>query len=151
MAEFEIRDVPRQDTAVVHVSTEIANIGSSMGEAFHKAMAAVGKAGVAPAGPPMCKYLAYSGDRVEYEAGVPVAAPFAGDDDVRAGEVGGCQAAVAMHVGPYDKLGETYGKLQAWIESQGKKPSAVMWESYLSDPQTTDPSEIRTEIFWPFE
>ena len=52
-----------------------------------------------------------SATSIDFEAGV------AGRDAVRrrrrgqAGEIGGCEAAVAMHIGPYDTLGETYAEL----------------------------------------
>jgi effector-binding domain-containing protein len=151
MSGFEFRTVPLQHTAVVKVTTTTDKIGESMGEAIGKAFAAVGRAGAAPIGPVMTKYTAYSEESVSYETGVPVAAPFAGDGEVGAGEIGGCEAAVGMHVGPYDTIGQTYGQLQAWIESQGRTPSVVMWESYLDDPQTTDASKLRTEVFWPLE
>ena len=151
MSEFEFRDIPRQHTAVVHVTTPVVAIGAAMGEALPKAFAALGKAGAAPAGPAICKYTEYSEESVTFEAGVPVAAPFAEDDDVVAGEIGGCEAAVTMHVGPYEAIVETYAKLQAWMEGRGRKPSVVMWEAYLDDPQTTDPSQLRTEVFWPAE
>ena len=107
MSEFEFRTVPLQHTAVVQVTTTPDRIGETMGEAIGKAFAAVGKAGVAPVGPIITKYTAYSEESVSYEIGVPVAAPFAGDGDVVAGQIGGCEAAVGMHVGPYDTLGET--------------------------------------------
>lgn len=151
MSEFELRSIPRQSTAVVVVTTTTDRIGETMGEAFGKVFAALGKAGVAPAGPPICKYTAFDADSVTYEAGVPVAAAFAEDGEVVASEVGGCTAAVGMHVGPYDRLVETYGQLQAWLEGQGRKPSAIMWESYLDDPDTTPAEQLRTEIYWPAE
>jgi effector-binding domain-containing protein len=152
MPEFEIRSVPRHDTAVVRVSTPTDQISQAVGPAMGAAFAAVGKAGAIPVGPPLCKYLTYSETSVEFETGVPVAAPFPGDGDVRAGEVGGCEAAVGVHVGPYDTIGQTYQKLQAWIEGQGRKPATVMWESYLTDPQQEpDSSKWRTEICWPVE
>jgi effector-binding domain-containing protein len=151
MSEFEFRTVPLQHTAVVVVTTSTDRIGERMGEAFGKVFAALGKADIAPAGPAVCKYTAFSGDSVTYEAGVPVAAPFSGDGEVVAGEVGGCSAAFGMHVGPYDKLVETYGRMQAWLEGQGRKPGSVMWESYLDDPDTTPAAELRTEICWPAE
>ena len=151
MSEFEFRSVPSQPTAVVVVTTSTARIGEAMGEAFGAVFAAVGKAGVAPVGPAMCKYTAFSADSVTFEAGVPVAIPFAGDGAVVGSEVGGGTAAVGIHVGPYDKLSETYGRMQAWLEAQGKTPSSVMWESYLNDSDSTPPEELRTEIYWPAE
>jgi effector-binding domain-containing protein len=151
MSGIEFRSTPLQHTAVVTVTTPVDRIGETMGEAFGKVFAALGEAGVTPAGPPMCKYLAFESERVTYEAGVPVAVPFAGEGEVVAGEIGGCIAAVGMHVGPYDTLVQTYGQLQSWLESQGRKPSTVMWESYLDDPDETEPAKLRTEIFWPAE
>lgn len=151
MSGFELRSVPLQHTAVVAVSTSTDKIGETMGQAFGQVFAAIGKAGVAPAGPAMCKYTSFTGESVSYEAGVPVAAPFAGEGEVVGSQIGGVEAAVGMHVGPYDKLVDTYGQMQAWLESQGKKPSAVMWESYLDDPDSTPPAELRTEIYWPAE
>lgn len=151
MSGFEFRSTPLQHTAVVTVTTPLHRIGETMGEAFGTVFAALAKAGVKPAGPPMCKYLASSEDSVTYEAGVPVAEPFASEGKVTASQIGGRTAAVGLHVGPYDTLVETYSKLQSWLERQGRKPSTVMWESYLDDPDETEPSQLRTEIFWPAE
>ena len=150
MAQFEIRTIPLQHTAVVHVRTTPKDISQAMGEAFPKAFAAVANAGVQPAGPPFTKYTFYSESSVECETGVPVAGPFAGIDDVVPGELGGCKAAVTMHVGPYDTIGATYGALQGWMADQGHKPSAIMWEHYLSDPAAEpDSSKWQTEVIWP--
>ena len=79
-----------------------------------------------------------------------VTAPFTGDGEVAAGELGGGEAAVGMHVGPYDTLHETYSAMQAWIVSQGRRPSSSMWEVYLTDPeQEPDPAKWQTEVYWP--
>jgi effector-binding domain-containing protein len=149
MSDIEMRETPVQHTAVVRVTTTTDRISHAMGGAFEKVFAALGKAGVAPSGPAITKYTHYSEQEVTFEAGVPVAAPFPGDGDVVAGEIGGCTAAVTTHVGPYSGLAETYGKLQAWMEAAGHKPSMMMWEAYQNDPDTTEPQQLRTEIFWP--
>ena len=151
MSQFEIRVMPRQQTAVVVVTTPTGSISGAMGQAFGTVFAALGRLGIAPAGPALCKYTAYSEESVTFEAGVPLAEPFAGDGDVVGSEVGGVEAAVAVHVGPYDTLTRTYGALQSWIESQGRKPGVVMWELYLNDPDTTPPDQLQTEIYWPVE
>lgn len=151
MSQFEIRVVPRQQTAVVVVTTPTGRISEAMGQAFGAVFAALGRLDVAPAGPALCKYTAYSEESVTFEAGVSVAEPFAGDGDVVGSEIGGVEAAVAVHVGPYDTLSHTYGALQSWIESQGRQPGVVMWELYLNDPDTTPPDQLQTEIYWPVE
>ena len=62
----------------------------------------------------------------------------------------GGSAAVAVHVGPYERLVDTYEALQAWVLEQGFELAWPMWEYYLSDPQSEpDPATWRTRIVWP--
>jgi AraC family transcriptional regulator len=150
MLELQFRQVPRQDTAVIHLSCRPDAISETMGPAFGKLFGSVGRSGGVPAGPVFARYFSFSDDVVDFECGVAVVAPYTGDGEVQAAEIGGCEAAVGMHIGPYDRLHETYSEMQAWIQAQGRTPSAVMWEVYLSDPdQVPDPAEWRTEVYWP--
>ena len=151
MSGIELRDTPLQHTAVVRVTTSTATIGDAMGRAFETVYATLARLGVPPAGPALSKYTRFSAESVSFEAGVPVTAPFRGEGDVMPGEVGGCRAAVMTHHGPYDTIGETYSRLQEWIERQGLTPSGVMWEAYLDDPTSVEPAELRTEVCWPVE
>jgi effector-binding domain-containing protein len=152
MPQFEFREVPHQDTAVVHAKVPRDGIAEAMARALPAAFAAVGRAGGQPVGAPFAKYLAFGDDGVEFEAGIPVATPFARDGDVQPGEIGGGTAAFAVHAGSYETLGETYATLRTWIEGQGRTPSTTMWESYVTDPgDMADPSALRTEIYWPVE
>jgi effector-binding domain-containing protein len=152
MPGFVIREVPRQHTAVVHVHCRPEAISATMGDSFGRVFAAIGKAGVPPAGPVFARYFDFGDDDVDFECGAAVEAPFPGDGEVQAGELGGGEAAVGMHTGPYDSLHETYRAMQAWIADQGRSPSKVMWEVYLSDPEhEPDPSKWQTEVYWPVE
>jgi effector-binding domain-containing protein len=55
-----------------------------------------------------------------------------------------------MHVGPYDTIQQTYGELQRYVADAGLTPGDVMWECYLSDPQSQpDPATWRTTICCP--
>jgi AraC family transcriptional regulator len=146
---YEIRSIPRQDTAVVAVTSPLDGISESMGKAFEKTFHALGATGVAPAGPPFARYFNME-DPFEYEAGVVVATPFAGSDEVKPGELGGVEAAVGMHVGPYDTLERTYDAMMEWITGQGRSVAGPMWEVYLTDPSSEpDPQAWRTEVFIP--
>lgn len=61
--------------------------------------------GIAPAGPPFFRYLVIDMEReLEVEAGVPVAAPVAGEGEVVAGVLPAGRYAVATHVGHPDEL-----------------------------------------------
>lgn len=150
MSDFEIRSVPRQDTAVIHLRSDPQAISTAMGEGFGRVFAAIGRAGATPAGPVFSRYFEFGEDAVDFECGVAVVAPFSDDGDVTAGELGGGEAAVGMHIGPYDTLHETYAALQAWIAAQGRAPAADMWEVYLTDPeQESDPAKWLTEVYMP--
>jgi effector-binding domain-containing protein len=152
MSDYQIREVPRQETAVLSLHCNVNDISSVMGEAFAKVFEAVTRSGSVPAGPVFSRYFAFSEETVDFEAGIAVTEPFTGDGDVKASTIGDCEAAVTMHTGPYDSLSKTYEALQAWIGAQGRKPGATMWEVYLTDPeQEPDPSKWQTEVYWPVE
>jgi effector-binding domain-containing protein len=149
MSRFEIRPIPRQATAVVAVRSSLADISDSMGEALQKAFRALAESGVEPAGPPFARYFSME-EPIEYEAGVPVAAPFPGGSEVKSGDIGGIEAAVGMHVGPYDTLAQTYAAMTEWVTTQGRTVAGPMWETYLTDPTIEpDPQRWQTEIFMP--
>ena len=60
------------------------------------------------------------------------------------------RAVVVVHVGPYDTLEATYGRLLEWVAAQGMELATGMWEEYLSDPeQEPDPATWRTRIVAP--
>ena len=149
MAGFIIRSIPRRDTAVVAVRSSRNDISDAMGEAFGKTFHALAEARVEPAGPPFARYFNMD-EPFEFEAGVTVAAPFAGTAEVKPGQIGGLKAAVGMHIGPYETLAQTYAAMTAWIEGLGRSVTGPMWEIYLTDPTAEpDPQRWKTEIFIP--
>jgi DNA-binding transcriptional MerR regulator len=54
--------------------------------------------------------------------------------------------AVATHVGPYEHLALTYHALFAWVHERGLRPRGQVYETYLSDPTTTDPGQLVTRV-----
>ena len=76
MPGFEIRSVPRQDTAVIHLRCRPDAISATMGEAFGKVFAAIGQAGAIPAGPVFSRYFEFGAEAVDFECGAAVTAPF---------------------------------------------------------------------------
>lgn len=60
------------------------------------------------------------------------------------------EVAFAIHIGPYEKTGETYTKILEWMESKGYEQAGPVLEKYLNMPtQDTDPETLRTEIWIP--
>lgn len=150
MTEFRIRDVTEQPTAVVKGHVPMAELRGFFDRAYRQVFTAVGQQGVQPAGPPFGYYPAKPGEMVEVEAGCPVATGIEAAGEVVPSRLPGGRVVHGVHVGPYEKLAETYGELMAWVAQEGLTLAEGMWESYLSDPMhEPDPATWRTEIFWP--
>jgi effector-binding domain-containing protein len=114
--------------------------------------------GTEPAGPPFIKYNVIDMAReLQVEAGVPVAAPVAGDGQVRAGTLPGGRYAAVTHVGPYDQLVPAVRRLLDWAQGQGltwdkqDSPEGQRWgcrlEIYPVNPaEQPDPAKWETEL-----
>lgn len=63
---------------------------------------------------------------------------------------GGCYA-VTTHIGPYEKLNETYQKLFGqWLsQSDYESVDKPCFEVYLNDPESTEPEDLITDIYLP--
>jgi AraC family transcriptional regulator len=56
----------------------------------------------------------------------------------------------ATHLGPYDKLAETWEELEAWVLANGHTPTkGTSHEVYRNTPMTARPEELRTELYLP--
>ncbi len=54
-----------------------------------------------------------------------------------------------LHVGPYDRLGETYARLAARAQEAGLRPQGPGHEVYLSDPRRTEAAKLKTIVRMP--
>lgn len=149
--EITVKEVPEQPVLMVRKQATMEGIGDAMGQAFGEIMGYMGKAGVAPTGPPLCLYSedfdpATGG---EMQICMPVAPGAAGEGAVEATVLPGGRMASTMHRGPYDTLGQAYTAVIAWVEEQGHRPAGPMRDVYLTDPDHTAPDEYLTEVLWP--
>ena len=128
-------------------------IGEFLGDGF----AGLGMAGVMLAGPPLTVYHdpEFSPESIDVEMVCPVPPGVKGPLPTPAGRtleprsVPGGEAAVLVHVGPYDTVGDAYQTLAGWIGQHGYHTSGPPCEIYLTAP--TDPGPPVTEIRWPVE
>ena len=131
-----------------HAAMRPEEMSKAMGAAFGKVMAHMQAQDIEPAGPSLSVYYSFDPDKVDFRAGFVVAA----DDLKKAqGEVKGDktpagQAVCFIHEGPYEKLSESYGAMMGWMQQQGLEMGAPCVELYLTDPDTTPPEDLRTEI-----
>src|SRR6185436_19718130 len=106
-----------------------ATIAESLGKTFPYAL----QNGLAIAGRPFVRYSDVGPGLMTMETGTPLAIPAPGAGDIEAITLPGGPAAVAVHMGPYDKLQDTYAAMERWMQTQGVRAAGAPWESYITD------------------
>jgi len=118
-------------------------------------MGAFFKQGLKPAGGPFAIYFNDPRQVPEAELkwliGMPIAPGAAPVDPLKKGEFNHPKVAVCLHVGPYEKVGETYAKMMAFIDQNGWKVIGPAMEKYFDNPQMVAPEKLRTELVLPVE
>jgi AraC family transcriptional regulator len=88
-------------------------------------------------------------EHVRYDACLEVDDSVKPDGEMAIQEVPGGSFAVAVHVGPYSSLDETYtAVLCGWAAATRREfGPAPSLERYLNDPRSTPPDQVQTEIW----
>jgi AraC family transcriptional regulator len=147
---IERQELQPQPALIVKRRVARAEIAATIAEGLGKTYPYALQNGLAIAGRPFVRYSDVGPGLMTMEVGTPLAAAAAGVGDIEAITLPGGPAAVAVHMGPYDKLQETYAAIERWMQQQGVKPGGAPWESYITDPaEHPDPANWRTDVYWP--
>ena len=144
--DVEIRTLEPQKTMFIHRVISAAELGQAFMSSMPKVGAYVGKKAT---GHPFGRYRHFSPEKVDVEIGLPVADAMAKSEDIEPGEIPGGRYAVTVHTGPYDSLAQTYDALYKWAHANGHTDSDAPFESYIDDPTTKPPEEVRTAVYVP--
>jgi effector-binding domain-containing protein len=154
----ELRELDPQPVLSIRETIRTEQLGETMGERLQALQAYLRQSGAQPAGPPFVRYHTFSETETDMEVGVPVVGPASGEGQIAAGELPSGPAAVTVHLGAHDKLGEAYGRIAAWVEENHRESAGPAREVYywidLSqdlDPSGWDPSTWRTELIQPIK
>lgn len=153
MKTYEIRTatLSEQPTAVMRATLTVEEIRDWIGSAFHATATAVTAQGSFFVGPPFTRYHMLEEGRFEVEAGFPIGKPIKAEGDVEPSTISAGEVATTTHFGPYDRLGDAYEALAAWIAERGGTPAGDPWEVYLTSPdESPDPEHWRTEVTMPY-
>ncbi len=90
---------------------------------------------------------------LRYEACISVDEVFSTTDEIGFKTIASGRYAVTTHIGPYEKLSETYHKFFGQWLSQSDHESAdkPCFEIYLNDPESTESEELITDIYLPLK
>ena len=143
--DIEVRQLERQDTAVVRAKCRLDQIGETLGGIFSEVWSLIGATGAQPTGVAFARYAPEAAE-ISIEAGFTVAAPIARGGRVEPGVLPGGEAAVCLHIGAYEDVTAAYEAVQAWMKEHQREPNGAPWEVYLSPPEEQPP---RTEVVFP--
>ena len=92
----------------------------------------------------------YWDGEINLEVGVELDTPFAGNDEVVSSATPAGPVASAIHMGPYQRLGETHEAIRRWCSQQSYELAGPSWEIYghWEEEWNRDPSRIRTDVFY---
>lgn len=118
---------------------------------FKTVLAALGKQGIKPSGPPMTIYTATDDTGFEFMAGFPVAeapkTPLPPEVTVATSPEG--RALKFVHRGSYDAIDNTYDKITHHFEAMRLEAGDSFVEQYVTDPLTTPEEKLVLEIYMP--
>ena len=150
MPTIERQELKPQPALIVKRRVARSEIATTIAESLGKTFPYALQHGLAIAGPPFVRYSDVGPGLMTMEAGTPLASPAPGVGEIEAITLPGGPAAVAIHMGPYDTLQDTYAAMERWMQEQGVRAAGSPWESYITDPaEHPDPTDWRTDIFWP--
>lgn len=148
---IEIQERAPEWALAIRVRSTVDVIPQLMGELLGETWQAAERLGCR-ALMPFSRYFAIEGPGLDMESGFIVDGPIVqGLGRVEVVRLPGGEMAVATHVGPYDRLHETYHAMEGWLAEQGRIAGGPMWEVYLDDPQSVAPEALRTEVVIPLD
>ena len=157
--DVEVQQLEPQPVVSIRATARIEQLGEAMGERIQALSDYLQQSGAQPAGAPFVRYHTFGETETDFEFGIPVIKPVAGEDRIAGGELPGGPAVATWHLGPHDKLGEAYARIAEWIKEQGREPDGPGWEVYhwidLGQDRGTstmpDPSTWRTQLVQPIK
>jgi effector-binding domain-containing protein len=121
-------------------------IAEALSRIFGEVIACLGRTGATPL-EAFARYTIHpDGAEVDIEAGFSTTGKVKPEGRIEAGSLPGGEVATVLHVGPYDRVGEAYEAVTAWLKQTGRASEGQPWEAYLSMPPEDPP---RTRVYFP--
>lgn len=160
-----IQRLAPQLVLIIRSTIQTSDLSEAVGDRISALEGYLRRSGAKPSGPPYVRYHTFKETETDFEFGVPVVEPVAGEDRITRSELPGGEAATTWHTGPHDKLGDAYDRIAAWLKEHSREPDGVPWEVYYwidlsqdgdqsarSDrSDQSDQSNMRTQLVQPIK
>ncbi len=147
-ADFKVMDV----ASFLYCSLSCKGPFTAMQQNIELLLYSIQTQNIAPMGPMLGVFYndpeTTDPEKLQWEIGFPVSETNV-QDPLRLRQWTFTTVVEAIHVGPYETSGSVYGEMMAWIEANGYVVAGPIMEKYLSDPNSTRPQDLKTEIWVP--
>ncbi|WP_181057687.1 MULTISPECIES: GyrI-like domain-containing protein [unclassified Pseudoclavibacter] len=146
---FELSAVPLAVARYDNVS--MRELRTLFDTTFQAMAAAIGADKVHPSGPALAVYHGDPSQTFDVEIGFPVVEPIrektlVGDVTIQNSTLPAGAAAGASHLGSFDGLGESWGRLIQDLRDSGDEPGSTV-EIYVTEPSPDmNPDDLRTDL-----
>lgn len=152
LSEILVEEIPGFYAVAIEGRGTMQDLSSRMGELVGILMNSIQEGGLEVTGTLYNHYKSFdqaTGISV-FDVGIPVAKPGKVKPPARMVKVESFRALEAIHTGPYNEFGISYGKFMKHISENQVPVNMEAWEFYLSDPAVvTDDMQWKTLIAFP--
>ena len=150
MTEIQLVQDPPRHFVGIRRKVDVKALKDFYTEVFPKVMQWVASKGITPVSAPMSVWCAMDMETgiADTHAGVFVADEVEVDGEITAGKTAGGEVLKLVHVGGYDTMGRSWGRVYGRAKELGKQPGAG-WEIYVDDPGQVAAEDLKTEIYLP--
>jgi effector-binding domain-containing protein len=147
IAAPQIIKTEAQEAAVIRLTIPRSEMMKAFGPAVSELMSTLAAQGVEPIGAVFAHHMKITQDTFDFELGVKVSVPVKATGRVRPGQLPAAKVARTVYSGPYAGLPSAWGEFNNWMNANGHKQAADLWEVYSVGPQSSpDPANWRTEL-----
>jgi effector-binding domain-containing protein len=144
-----IKTIEPMTVAMIAKKGSYNEIGKTIGELMSWVMANKGNIAGVPFGVYYDDPSKVAAESTRYEICIPVAPETKGDKQIIVKNLPAMEIASTIYIGPYDKVGMTYGKLAGWISEKGYVIAGPPREFYHNNPAQVPVESLKTEIQLP--
>jgi effector-binding domain-containing protein len=141
--DVTVVDIDSRPTAVVAATTTWQALPSVWGQLLGEVWDCLRAGGISRG----CRnVMLYLDDVPHIEVGVLLDQPCPLTGAVVASRLPPGRAAMTVHRGPFDRLGEAHDAVVDWCATHGHERTRARWEVY--GPHDDDPAQQWTEVYW---
>ncbi|HEX4823815.1 MAG TPA: SRPBCC family protein [Candidatus Polarisedimenticolaceae bacterium] len=156
-ADLAVEKIDAKPVTVAYLpataSKDETEIAKTIGASYMQVGKFMKANGLQIAGAPMTINTKYDDTGYAFDAAIPVdkspEKEIAADSPVKVKQTYSGKALKVVMKGPYSGMAATYDKLHAYMAARGYESAGSPWDEYVTDPGTTAPADLRTNIVQP--